>query len=125
MVQGDLTVNGSLTNTHDLSILGGRQVPGLILFGSGTGPGSGVFTLNGSYTGDGLIYTSNGFQMTPNSTVDQIGALYNNAPACSTATSGVGSNASYVLRFDPQALQVLNLKNFSHLSWQQCLPGGC
>jgi Tfp pilus assembly protein PilX len=124
VVQGDLTVNGSLSNTHDLTTQGGRQVPGLILFGSGTGPGSGVFTLNGTYTGDGLIYTSNGLQMTPNSAVDQIGALYNNAPAGSTARSEV-KNASYVLRFDPQALQVLNLKNFSQLSWQQCLPAGC
>lgn len=125
VVQGDLSVNGNLTNTHDLSTQTGRQIPSVILFGSGTGPGSGVFTLNGAYTGDGLIYTSDGFQMSPNSTVDQIGALYNNAPAGSTNTSGIGKNSEYIMRFDPQALQVLNLKDFSQLSWQQCLPAGC
>jgi len=135
-VAGDLilTEDARLTDRHDLSTTGGRQTPGILVFGFGVPTarstpvchkqavnGSGRLVLCGGprqeLTVDGLIYTADGMAIGPGASVDQIGAMYHGNRGTSNP-SFISENAIVVLRFDPLALTVFG-KGLSILSWQQ------
>jgi len=132
-VRGDLIIRPTAiaTNRHDLSTVAGRQVPGIVVFGTGAptlrtrdvcdvelnGSGRLVVCGGGTLVADGLIYTQDGMTVGPKAFVDQVGAMYHNNRGTSHS-SFINDNATVVVRFDPLALSAFGT-GISILSWQQ------
>lgn len=135
-VQGDLILNPhvSVIVRHDLTTVLGRQTPGVLVFGlsvpsqrssnvcSGEqANGSGRLILCGGssqrLTVDGMVYTVDGMSISPQATVDSIGAMYhsNRFPRNPSFSN---QNATVVIRFDPLALRAVG-RGISIVSWQQ------
>ena len=133
-VEGDLIIDKklALTNRHDRSTVGGRRLPGIVVFGAAEPsalptPVCGGERVNGSgrlvvceesrLVVDGLIYTQDGMAIAPQASVDQVGAMYHNSRGSSNA-SFTSRDATVVLRFDPVALTAFG-KGLAVVSWQQ------
>jgi len=133
-VAGDLVLNGTLVNTHDLTTASGRRTPGIVVLGApqpasnptrwctggqeyATGSGRLIMCEGSSLVVDGLVYTQDGMVVRPRASVDQVGAMYHNNQN-SPDPSFTTRDATVVLRFDPLALSIFG-KGMSMLSWQQ------
>ncbi len=130
-VEGDLTLsqNASLTIRHDILnpnpvvAAAAREKIALALFPRGNSTGR--FTMNGGsqskFTADGLVYTSDGMEVGPQSLVDLIGAMYHNT-ANNLRASFINNNGTTVIRYDPLAGTRLGSASeigVKILSWQQ------
>ena len=132
-VAGDLIIFPKLTITirHDLSTVGGRRTPGIVVFGSPnpaemarpvcgqpvSDSGRLVMCPGSTLVVDGLIYTQDGMVMGPEAFVDQVGAMYHSHRGTPNP-SFTNNNGTLVLRFDPLALSVFG-KGIAIQSWQQ------